>query len=104
MTLVFDYPSPVALSRHLRQELAPSSDTAPSVLLAELDRLAAALDAARPGSGDGGPLIAARLQEMARRWNAAPATGDHDLDADDDLETVTDDELFSVLDEELGTA
>lgn len=109
MTLIFDYPSPVALSRHLRQEIAPSPEHAQVALLAELDRLAAALDAARPGSGDGGgsgggdgSLIAARLQEMARRWNATPADGGHDLD--DDLETVTDDELFDVLDEELGTA
>ncbi|WP_406205786.1 SDR family NAD(P)-dependent oxidoreductase [Kitasatospora sp. NBC_01560] len=101
MTLVFDYPSPVALSRHLRQELAPSPEHAQSALLAELDRLASALDATRP-ERDSGSLIASRLQELVRRWNTASADGDHD--PDDDFETVTDDELFSVLDEELGTA
>jgi acyl carrier protein len=98
MTLVFDYPTPTALARFLRQELAPSTGSGPDALLAELERVAAALEAARADDA-ARVLVADRVRELARRWSGAAD------DADDAaIETASDDELFSVLDEELGTA
>ncbi|MEU9291979.1 type I polyketide synthase, partial [Streptomyces sp. NPDC048275] len=94
-TLVFDYPTPTALAHHLREELAPAPVDAHSALLAELDRLEAALDMAGTHA-DGSGQIAARLQALARKWNDGPDEGD--------LMVATDDELFDVLDDELGLA
>jgi polyketide synthase 12 len=106
MTLIFDYPTPAALARFLRLEVAPATGGTHTALLAELDRIAAALEAARTTTGGADDArIAARMRELARRWSpAADGDGEADGKSDEDISTATDDELFSVLDEELGTA
>ncbi|WP_329224139.1 type I polyketide synthase [Streptomyces canus] len=96
-TLVFDYPTPTALAHHVREQLAPAEVDAHTALLADLDRLEAALESAG-ANADGSAQIAARLQALARKWNDGPDEGD------DDLMVATDDELFGVLDDELGLA
>ncbi|MFI7343942.1 type I polyketide synthase, partial [Streptomyces sp. NPDC050085] len=95
-TLVFDYPTPTALAHHLRELLAPAEVDAHTALLADLDRIEAALEAAG-AQADGHAQIAARLQALARKWNDGP-------DEAGDLLVATDDELFGVLDDELGLA
>ncbi|MEU5614939.1 SDR family NAD(P)-dependent oxidoreductase, partial [Streptomyces sparsogenes] len=103
-TLVFDHPSPAAIAAHLHERLAPDGEAAAASLLAELDRIEAALAGVLNG-GDGEErqhhlAIAGRLQELAHKAGAASALSvapDHD-----DLGTATDDELFSVLDELSG--
>ncbi|MFE0027283.1 SDR family NAD(P)-dependent oxidoreductase [Amycolatopsis sp. NPDC059021] len=96
-TLVFDQPSPAALARDLRARLDPGTRDATESLLAELDRLDAALTAGRPGEG-GHAKVEARLAALLRKWQEA-----HDEeDGGADIDSATDDELFQVLDNELG--
>src|SRR5262249_4863764 len=95
-TLVFDYPSPAALVGYLRAEIVPAPVAAHVALLADIDRLDAAIEAAR-ADPEGSLKIATRLQALAWKWNAGP-------DESDDFTEATDDELFRVLDGELGTA
>ncbi|WP_405997991.1 type I polyketide synthase [Streptomyces sp. NBC_00829] len=103
-TLIFDYPTPEALSGYLRSAL-PLDDDGPSVL-GELDRLEAALSAADADSVLRS-RITMRLQALMTKWNdaqdASGAATDEDVDGDD-LETATDDELFDLLDDELGAS
>ncbi|MFE2544023.1 SDR family NAD(P)-dependent oxidoreductase [Actinacidiphila glaucinigra] len=103
-TLIFDYPTPEALSGHLRSALSLDDD-GPSVL-GELDRLEAALGASDTDSVTSS-RITMRLQALLAKWKDAHETGGttpDGADHDGDLETATDDELFDLLDEELGSS
>ncbi|MFH9419143.1 type I polyketide synthase [Streptomyces sp. NPDC017529] len=94
-TLVFDYPTPVALATWLRTEMVP--DEAVSVpLLAELDRLEAAL---RESVDE--PV---REEAAERLRRLLDAMGSQDADKskkrrEEELEAATDDELFALVDE-----
>ncbi|MBO3682902.1 type I polyketide synthase, partial [Streptomyces sp. NEAU-YJ-81] len=101
-TLIFDYPTPDALTDHLRAELPHGDGGGPSVF-GELDRLEAALAVAADDSVTRS-RITMRLQALLAKWNdAQEATADGDTD-DHDLESATDDELFDLLDDELGSS
>ncbi|MGC9443187.1 SDR family NAD(P)-dependent oxidoreductase, partial [Streptomyces sp. WG5] len=103
-TLIFDYPTPEALSGYLRSAL-PLDDDGPS-LLGELDRLEEALSVSDADSVTAS-RITMRLQALLAKWKDAQDTGGAAADAPDDdgdLETATDDELFDLLDEELGSS
>ncbi|MFE7194896.1 acyltransferase domain-containing protein, partial [Kitasatospora sp. NPDC057541] len=94
-TLVFDFPSPVSLARHVLERLAEDSSEATPVL-ADLDRLHEALPAvlAEDGARD---RIAERLRELLALCGA-PDDAVDGSDADD-LGSATDDELFSLVDQ-----
>jgi acyl carrier protein len=119
-TLVFDYPTPLALVGHLLAEITlpdtaeaaavPDTSRVPgaaSVLL-ELDRLEAALAAASDPDASVDPAehskITSRLQQLAAKWkeqrNGAEAPGEDDGVLDS---VSTADELFDLIDKELGT-
>ncbi|MFF7216940.1 SDR family NAD(P)-dependent oxidoreductase, partial [Streptomyces sp. NPDC008238] len=103
-TLIFDYPTPEALSGYLRSAL-PLNDDGPSVL-GELDRLEEALGASDADSVTAS-RITMRLQALLAKWKDAQEAGGtapDTADDDGDLETATDDELFDLLDEELGSS
>ncbi|WP_327394737.1 type I polyketide synthase [Streptomyces phaeochromogenes] len=111
-TAVFDYPSPAALARHLGEQLAAQwpSGHGQSLrsVLAEADRLEAALAAVPQGDGEL-TRITGRLETLLRRWHGRLADADSDAGPTDgsagpttDLQSATDDELFEVLDAELG--
>ncbi|ASQ94734.1 type I polyketide synthase [Streptomyces sp. 11-1-2] len=101
-TLIFDYPTPDALTDHLRAELPHGDGGGPSVF-GELDRLEAALAVAADDSVTRS-RITMRLQALLAKWNdAQETTADGDTD-DHDLESATDDELFDLLDDELGSS
>ncbi|MER7576727.1 SDR family NAD(P)-dependent oxidoreductase [Streptomyces sp. NPDC126514] len=101
-TLVFDHPTPTALTRQIRAQLplAEAADTAPT-LAAELERLERVI-----GAADSDEVVSHRVTDRLRALlaaleGAAPAA---DPAEDDDLDGATDDELFDLLDSELGTA
>ncbi|MFD3313036.1 SDR family NAD(P)-dependent oxidoreductase [Streptomyces sp. NPDC058694] len=111
-TAVFDYPSPAALARHLGEQLAAQWPTGHGQslrsVLAEADRLEAALAAVPQGDGEL-TRITGRLETLLRRWHGRLADADPDANPADgsaglttDLQSATDDELFEVLDAELG--
>ncbi|MGW0912844.1 SDR family NAD(P)-dependent oxidoreductase [Streptomyces sp. NPDC002784] len=101
-TLVFDHPTPTALTRQIRSQLplAEAADTAPT-LAAELERLERVI-----GAADSDDVVSHRVTDRLRALLAAlegAATAADPAD-DDDLDGATDDELFDLLDSELGTA
>ncbi|MFE9883330.1 SDR family NAD(P)-dependent oxidoreductase, partial [Streptomyces sp. NPDC005784] len=102
-TLIFDHPTPQALSDYLRSALPLDTD-GPTVF-GELDRLEAALAAAAADSVTRS-RITMRLQALMTKWTGAQdPTGDTGGGVDgDDLDSVTDDELFDLLDDELGAS
>nr|WP_051837375.1 type I polyketide synthase [Streptomyces sp. NRRL WC-3742] len=85
-TLVFDHPTPTALARHLLAELAPAE--APNPLLADLDRIEAAMAALSPDD-ELRQEVAARLRELARST------------ADAELAEASEDDLLAALESEL---
>jgi acyl carrier protein len=97
-TLVFDYPTAVALAEYIGAELTGRTAAAPQ-LLSELDRLKAVLSALARGGVDR-LRVTARLEAILREWRAG--TDVRDDAGDQALETATDDVLFDLIDKELG--
>ncbi|WP_167362014.1 acyl carrier protein, partial [Streptomyces yokosukanensis] len=94
---VFDHPTPAALADVLVEQLGAS----PVSVLAELDRLEAAL--ASTALDDEVMVQAAkRLQTLATR--CVPSGSSFETEAEFDLESASDDELFSFADNELGSS
>ncbi|MDH6229310.1 acyl transferase domain-containing protein/short-subunit dehydrogenase/acyl carrier protein [Streptomyces sp. MJP52] len=101
-TLVFDYPTPVELAAHLRNEVVPDTVAdAAAPVLAELDRLAAVL----AGIGDTGhrSLITEKLKGLAAQWDTSQAK-DGAASDDTDIDGASDDEIFEFLGREFGIA
>ncbi|WUI01410.1 SDR family NAD(P)-dependent oxidoreductase [Spirillospora sp. NBC_00431] len=94
-SLVFDYPTPREVARHLRVELFGEDGGTPG--LEEIDRLEAALEAVDPADGRARTQITARLRTLLGRWEAPEPVPDADVT------TATDTELFELLDGELDT-
>ncbi|QKW52398.1 type I polyketide synthase [Streptomyces buecherae] len=111
-TLVFDFPTPLALARRLRAELLPEDadgDGAARPVLGELDRLEETLTGLA-ADGATHDTIAKRLQDLLWKWTeAAPgatarpapaAVPDHEATH---VASATADEMFALIDRELGT-
>ncbi|MGQ4333756.1 SDR family NAD(P)-dependent oxidoreductase [Streptomyces hayashii] len=102
-TLIFDYPSPVALAAHLDAELPGAAAASGSSVHTEIDRLETLLATLAADSGGAEREdITARLRRLLGTWNDLHGK---DAAADDDLEleSATADDLFTLLDNELGT-
>ncbi|MEE1757449.1 type I polyketide synthase [Streptomyces sp. SP18CS02] len=98
-TVVFDHATPVALARHLRAEVGPDAGAATEVL-ADVDRLEAAVEAMDPDAETRGRVVA-RLRTLMWKWDrsgpdAAGAPGD------DALAMASDEEMFDIVNKELG--
>ncbi|WP_424190549.1 beta-ketoacyl synthase N-terminal-like domain-containing protein [Actinokineospora sp. G85] len=86
-TLVFDYPTPLALAAYLREEFALDAGSPTDPVLAGLAGLEAAIAA---DTGDR-TRITARLRELLK----AAESADRD---DEDLDGASDEELFALVD------
>ncbi|GAB3844839.1 hypothetical protein GCM10027610_059990 [Dactylosporangium cerinum] len=102
-TILFDYPTPAALARHLLGRIVPEPGVAGPVgpasdgsELAALDRLEARMPGLAPDAL--GPL-ATRLQILLARVHAARADG---AAVAERIDTASDDEMFDLIDKELG--
>ncbi|WP_420117978.1 type I polyketide synthase, partial [Micromonospora sp.] len=99
-TMVFDHPRPTSLADFIRETAAPADAEGP--VLAELDRLSAAMAAA---SSDRGlrRLVASRLESMLADWKAAPTDRQAGTDANALIESASVAEIFDLIDQEFGT-
>ncbi|MEU9250412.1 type I polyketide synthase [Streptomyces sp. NPDC048270] len=99
-TLVFDYPTPVALARHLCDELAVDQASPADSVLAGLAGLDAAIQSAASDE-EARDRIAVRLRELLKAAETAGgptgAAGAADV-SDQDLETASDEDLFAIFD------
>ncbi|MEY9835577.1 type I polyketide synthase [Streptacidiphilus sp. EB103A] len=99
-TLVFDFPTPLALSRRLLSEIAPAQDLGTELSqLDELEAMVATLD-----SGDETRTrIATRLQALLWRLNDAPVETAGVADTEvGGFDSASDDEMFDLIEKELG--
>jgi acyl carrier protein len=118
-TLLFDYPTPLGLARHLREETAPAAAASVRPVLAELDRLEGALEEIA-GDESVRATLAGRLRGLLTRLDgpvtavdAAGATagavgGDPAAEpvvaVEEQLESASDDDLFDFIDKQFGSA
>ncbi|MDQ1293362.1 MAG: hypothetical protein QG608_1243, partial [Actinomycetota bacterium] len=102
-TLVFDFPRPIALARYLTEELSPGEEDPCEPVLAEMERLEAALLATHGQleGEDGITRITRKLEAVMRNWRELQSASPPD-EGTADLAQATDDELFELLDNELG--
>ncbi|GAA2515961.1 hypothetical protein GCM10010434_073440 [Winogradskya humida] len=98
-TLVFDYPTPMAIAAWLRTEIAPS-ESAGVPVLDELDRLEASLAALRPDPATHED-VTSRLRTILSKWIEDEDGAASEKEAVE-LESATPDQLFDFLDKELG--
>ncbi|MGZ3102035.1 SDR family NAD(P)-dependent oxidoreductase [Streptomyces sp. H72] len=110
-TLVFDHPTPAALSAHLDGLLAPARPDTTAPLLSELDRIEEALAALTPEhlarlapAPDDRAEVALRLDALADRWRALHDGAAGADDIADVLSGADDDEIFAFIDERYGTS
>ncbi|MFI5621775.1 SDR family NAD(P)-dependent oxidoreductase, partial [Streptomyces sp. NPDC051567] len=99
-TVVFDHPTPTALAEHVLGEVAPDGAATASPVMAELDRLEAALTALSEDS-QARSTVSVRLQTILSRLNeaAGPASGP---DLASTIESASADDLFDFIDNQLG--
>nr|AXL05741.1 beta-ketoacyl synthase [uncultured bacterium] len=95
-TLVFDHPTPQALARYLREELALDEGSPADPVLTGLAGLETAI-AAAAADEQARDRITERLKELLTAAEAV-GRGPDVPDSTDDLDTATDEELFALVD------
>jgi acyl carrier protein len=98
--VVFEYPTPVALARHLYSRIDPQATGGPAPALVALEGLEAALTASVPEPEKIAVLIR-RLSALQWRLEVA-ADPTLQRDRQSDLESATDEEMFALIDTELS--
>ncbi|MFD7033805.1 SDR family NAD(P)-dependent oxidoreductase, partial [Streptomyces sp. NPDC059917] len=104
VTLVFDYRTPAELAGFIWDTVRPEAGAEP--VLAELDRLEAAL-AAAPDEEELRRAVTGRMEALLAGWSArargAGATDADGTDAAARIESASADEIFALIDQEFGT-
>ncbi|MBH1938885.1 SDR family NAD(P)-dependent oxidoreductase [Streptomyces sp. AV19] len=100
-TLVFDHPTPAALTDSIETALLAGLGSPADPLLARLDDWAAGL-AATPLDDDGRAQVAARLRALALQWGGETDAQDDTTTVADELDAATDDEVIDFISNELG--
>ncbi|MQY09721.1 type I polyketide synthase [Actinomadura macrotermitis] len=100
-TLVFDHPTPDAITALLLAELAPDAAPAQAPLDAGLARLESLLESAAPDEAEI-DRIASRLRALTARWLGAHRPEEAE-DTGADLAEASAGDLFDILDQELET-
>ncbi|MFH8387788.1 SDR family NAD(P)-dependent oxidoreductase [Kitasatospora sp. NPDC018058] len=105
-TLVFDFPTPRALARHLLETVFLEDGDTGDPLHRELDRLEELLTSRRPDEADRDG-ITARLQTLLWRWKDRGTAAQAEVSpaarhVPDDLTSASDDEMFALIDREIG--
>ncbi|WP_460370497.1 acyl carrier protein, partial [Actinocorallia lasiicapitis] len=98
-TLVFDHPTPDAITALLLSELAEAKTPAEAPLDTGLARLESLLESASPDEAEL-ERVAARLRALTARWLDAHRPEDA---SDTDLSDASAGDLFDILDQELET-
>jgi acyl carrier protein len=96
-TLVFNYPTPAALTGCLRAQIA-DQETDYAYLLKEIDRLESNISAIAENS-DGRLKVTTRLEAVVKDFRTSAV---NDVVTDHELDAATDDEVFDLIDNELG--
>ena len=96
--LVFDHPSATALAEYLRDRLGPADPDGRSAILADLDRLEAALSALAPEETDD-PAVKGRLRALTAKWTGNGRLPDADIDGQ--LQNASAEEVLDFIDREL---
>ncbi|WSK74487.1 SDR family NAD(P)-dependent oxidoreductase (plasmid) [Streptomyces sp. NBC_01276] len=100
-TLLFDHPTPAALAQHLREHLQGGDIETDRSVLADLDRIDAALTRLTPDDG-ARHRIAGRLQVLLTKWGGTSPEKAEEADAHDELASASAEEIFAFIHEELG--
>ncbi|MFF6947037.1 phosphopantetheine-binding protein, partial [Streptomyces iakyrus] len=100
-TLIFDHPTPEALTSRILQELVPVSASASLRVIDELDALEAGLTRLTPDDEERA-RITLRLQTLLSNWNdARPAAAG---DVGGRIQESSTEEIFDFIDRQLGRA
>ncbi|WP_269859529.1 SDR family NAD(P)-dependent oxidoreductase, partial [Streptomyces sp. RPT161] len=109
-TLIFDHPTPSAVTAYLRAEVLPDAAETGASVLEELDRLEDLLADSNPDNVIRA-RVTMRLQSLLAKWNDTEspaaeesASSDDVLDDVDQLQSATDEELFAFINKGLGRA
>ncbi|MEV0695798.1 SDR family NAD(P)-dependent oxidoreductase, partial [Streptomyces sp. NPDC050388] len=106
VTLVFDHPTPIALTGFLCGELggaARTSEGAETAVLSELDRLEAGL-AGLDGDEGARQRITSRLRALVARLDGEQAPAEADGGVADRLDAASAEEVLAFIDNEFGEA
>jgi NADPH:quinone reductase-like Zn-dependent oxidoreductase/acyl carrier protein len=101
-TLVFDYPAPVTLARHLATELHLDQEAPAKPVFAEIDQLDSILSEI-PADSDMRSEVTARLQNVLSKWLRAQGTSAGDSVAVK-LESATATEVLDFISNEFGVS
>jgi len=98
-TLIFDYPTPVALAGYLRAGMC-DEENGSTVILEELDRLGSLLSEIAPDDTSY-ELIGDRLKGFLSKWrNVGDKSKSHSVEQK--IKSASDDEIFNFINKELG--
>ncbi|WP_425329660.1 SDR family NAD(P)-dependent oxidoreductase [Streptomyces sporangiiformans] len=103
-TMVFDHPSPAVLAGHLLAELVPHTGADRASILAELDRLEAAVATVQAETDEHTRVrVTQRLQLLLAKWTGAGTEPDaQEPSAAERLDSATPEDVFDFIDNELG--